>query len=107
MINYDTRIKSCRICDIALKKFEPRAYDCRKDWTASAKSMEADMAVTMLKSQKAKPESVARLVTDIDSNTSAKLRQNIERQIDDLKDINHTKKNLSTHLSELQARHKN
>ena len=69
--------------------------------------MEADMAASMLKQhEENNSENVVRLVMNNDSTTSAKLRAEVKREIEDIKDINHTKKNLGTHLYNLQEKHK-
>lgn len=50
IINFDTRSKSCRTCKHAEKKGEkPRNHSCRRNWVGSAKAMEADMVVSMVK----------------------------------------------------------
>ena len=55
--------------------------------------MEADMAASMLKQhEENNSENVVRLVMDNDSTTSAKLRAEVKHEIEDNKDINHTKK---------------
>ena len=43
---------------------------------------------------------------DNDSTMSSKLSKEIERHIEDLKDINHTKNNSGSHLEGLQKTHK-
>ena len=41
VIDFETRIKKCRICEHA-HKFgrNPEKHDCRKNWNSNAKSME-------------------------------------------------------------------
>ena len=93
IIDYEVRIKSCKACENAAKKCEkPKPRDCRENWSASAKSMEADMAASMLKQhEENNSENVVRLVMDNDSTTTAKLRAEVKHEIDNIKDINHTK----------------
>ena len=95
IIDYEVRIKSCKACENAAKKCEkPKPHDCRENWSASAKSMEADMAASMLKQhEESNSENVVRLVMDNDSTTSVKLLAEVKHEIEDIKDINHTKKN--------------
>ena len=65
------------------------------------------MSASMLKQhEENKSENVVTLVMDNDSMTSAKLRAEVKHEIEDIKDINHTKKNLGTHLYNLQVKHK-
>ena len=94
IIDYEVRIKSGKACENAAKKCEkPKPHDCRKNWNASAKSVEADMSASMLKQhEENKSENVVTLVMDNDSMTSANLRAEIKHEIEDIKDINHTKK---------------
>ena len=69
--------------------------------------MEADMAASMLKQhEENNSENVLRFVMDNDSTTIAKLRTEVKHEIEDIKDINHMKKNLGTHLYNLQVKHK-
>ena len=69
--------------------------------------MEADMATSMLKQhEENNSENVVRLVMDNDSTTSAFLPTEVKHEIGDIKDINHTKKQLGTHLYNSQVKHK-
>ena len=57
------------------------------------------MAASMLKQhEENNSENVVGLVMDNDSTTSAKLCAEVKHEIEDIKDINHTKKSLGTHL---------
>lgn len=41
ILDFDTRCKSCRICNSAAKKGQkPRTHECRKNHVGSSKSME-------------------------------------------------------------------
>ena len=64
IIDYEVRIKSCKACENNAKKCKkPKPHDCRKNWSTSAKSMEADMAASMLKQhEENNSENVVRLV---------------------------------------------
>lgn len=49
ILDFDTRCKSCRICNSAAKKGQkPRTHDCRKNHVGSSKSMVHDVAVDLL-----------------------------------------------------------
>lgn len=55
VIAFAARYKRCRICDVAkTQQRDPRQHTCRKNWKKSAKAMEPDMVVEMLKSTKEK-----------------------------------------------------
>ena len=50
IMDYETRIKQCRICDNASRKTKfLRKHNCQQNWNNTAKSMEADMAVSIVK----------------------------------------------------------
>ena len=94
IIDYEVKIKSCKACENAAKNARNQNHRIvEENWSASAKSMEADMAASMLKQQEENnSENVVRLVMDNHSTTSAKLRAEVKHEIEDIKDINHAKK---------------
>ena len=47
------------------------------------------------------------LALDNDSTTTAAIRERVKLEINDIKDINHTKNNLGSHLSALRNQHPN
>ncbi|CAC5357764.1 unnamed protein product [Mytilus coruscus] len=50
VVDHRLRISSCKICEKARsKEMIPRKHQCRKNWSGSAKGMEPDMVVEMLK----------------------------------------------------------
>ena len=65
--------------------------------------MEADIAVAMLKQQEGKSVDITSVTMDNDSTTSARIRDEIQREMNEIKDLNHTKNNLRTHLTALQT----
>ena len=58
------------------------------------KAMESDVVVPMLQKQEGKTFCVVTLALDNDSTTTAAIRERVKREINDIKDINHTKNNL-------------
>lgn len=68
MIAFAARYKRCRICDVAkTQQRDPRQHTCRNNWNKSAKAMEPDVVVEMLKSTKEKNAIVSTLIGDADS----------------------------------------
>ena len=65
------------------------------------------MVVSMLQKQEGKTFCVDTLALDNDSTTAAAIRERVKREINDTKDINHTKNNLGSHLSDLRNQHPN
>ena len=76
IIDYETRIKQCRICDNVSRKAKVlRKHNCQKNWNNTAKSMEADMAVSMVKRHTGKEVRVKRVAMDNDATTASKLKK--------------------------------
>ena len=76
IIDYETRIKQCRICDNASRKAKVlRKHNCQKNWNNTAKSMEADMAVSMVKRHTGMEVRVKRVAMDNDATTVSKLKE--------------------------------
>lgn len=106
VINYAVRSKSCRVCETASKSnLKPGAHDCRKNFEGSAKSMESDMVVSMVKDINEKGIKMGTLVADDDAATLCRLRaESID--ISKESDKNHVRKNFSSALFSLQKQHK-
>lgn len=61
VLGHKLRCVDCRICNIAAKKGNvPRNHNCKRNWTGSAKGMEPDMFVELVRD-----------LTDRDVNISA------------------------------------
>ncbi|XP_046392289.1 uncharacterized protein LOC124160481 [Ischnura elegans] len=83
-------------------------HDCRKNWSGSAKAMEADLALELLTTStplKAAQVKVGTIVCDEDSSTIAKIRRDVGN-VEKVSDINHAKKNLGNALYGLRMTHK-
>ena len=98
IIDYETRIKQCRICDNASRKTKYlRKHSCQQNWNNTAKSMEADMAVSIVKRHTVKEVQVKRVAMDNNNNnatTASKSKKEIEVEISEMKDLKHCKKRL-------------
>ena len=91
--DFATRIKKCRVCDYSSKKeTAARKHDCQKNWNDTVKSVESDMAVSMLRRSSSHGKvQVKSITTDSDTTTSLKVKTEIRRDIKQIKDFNHTK----------------
>ena len=101
IVNYATRIRNCKQCE----KNPAKAHDCRLNWGGSAKSMEPDMAVSMVKELTASGHRLKAIIGDDDAATMAQLKDEIPYQIIKFSDINHARKNVSAYLYKLGTKH--
>lgn len=93
-------VKNASKCNL-----KPGAHDCRKIFEGSAKSMESDMVVSMVKDMNEKGIKMGTLVADDDAATLCRLRaESID--ISKESDKNHVRKNFSSALFSLQKQHK-
>ncbi|XP_062567511.1 uncharacterized protein LOC134229741 [Saccostrea cucullata] len=103
IVRYDYRCRKCRLCENAKRKgIQPIDHDCRKNWDGSAKAMEPDMIVGMLKDLEKDHIHPHELVMDDDSTTISRARKECEQSITKFSDRNHLKKTFSNKLYDLQ-----
>ncbi|CAG2248750.1 GGA [Mytilus edulis] len=92
VINYKWRSKACRICQRAETSGNiPRVHKCNKNFTGSAKAMEPDMVVDMVKESRSKGANITAIIGDEDTTTIARLRAKVDPTIVKLSDSNHMK----------------
>nr|XP_022311952.1 uncharacterized protein LOC111117163 [Crassostrea virginica] len=78
VIAFTARYKRCRICNLSKKQHKkPRQHTCRRNWGGSAKAMEPDMVVEMLKSTKEKKAVVKTLIGDDDTTAFNRARHEV------------------------------
>lgn len=108
IIGYETRIKSCRVCESAGKKgIQAKEHSCRKNWSGSAKAMEADMVVSMVKQiNNDSKVPLKTLVGDEDSAIISRVNKEVSKDIKKKSDSNHIKKILGNQLFSLKQKHK-
>ncbi|CAC5424249.1 unnamed protein product [Mytilus coruscus] len=83
VINYKWRSKACRICQRAeISGNIPRVHKCNKNFTGSAKAMEPDMVVDMVKESRSKGANITAIIGDEDTTTIARLRAKVDPTID-------------------------
>ena len=84
-----------------------RKHNCQESRNNTAKSVEADVAVSMVKGHTGKQVQVKCVAMDNDATTASKLKKEIEGEIIGMKDLNYCKKeNLRSHMEDLQRNHK-
>ena len=96
IVGFTSRCKRCRKCSIAKsKKKKVAKHTCKKNWTVSAKSMEPDMIVEIIKDAKEKNNPVVTLIGDDDCTAIHRARCEISSTIQKVSDTNHVKKKYS------------
>lgn len=107
VVGYNVHSKFCKTCDNSAKKGKtPKKHDCRMNWSGSAKAMEQDMVVEMMKTYKEKGAVVETIIADDDTTTIARIKQNVNPSIKKKSDKNHVKKNIGNALDSLRNKNK-
>lgn len=107
IIAYDARKTTCRTCNYAKRNgTEIKPHDCRLNYSGSAKSMEADMTVSMVKNINSDKAKVLTIVGDEDSSTMHRVHKEVSVKIKKRSDSNHLKKIITNNLKKLQVQHK-
>ncbi|CAG2205332.1 unnamed protein product [Mytilus edulis] len=106
IIGYKWRSKTCRICEVASRKGKiPKIHQCRKNFGGSAKAMEPDIVIDLVREARLKGTNICTIVGDEDSTTIARIRSNVDKDIKKLSDSNHMKKTLGKKLYDLKNKH--
>ncbi|CAC5426133.1 unnamed protein product [Mytilus coruscus] len=108
VVNHKVRISSCRICERAKGRgILPRQHKCRKNWSGSAKGMEPDMVVEMLKELDEKGVDILEVVGDDDSTGFDRAKRLMPNsKMEKISDKNHIKHNIISKINELKPKHK-
>ncbi|XP_052080047.1 uncharacterized protein LOC127718130 [Mytilus californianus] len=108
VVNHKVRISSCRICERAKSRgVLPRQHKCRKNWSGSAKGMEPDMVVEMLKELDEKGVDILEVVGDDDSTGFDRAKRLMPNsKMEKISDRNHIKHNIISKINELKPKHK-
>ncbi|XP_023932628.1 uncharacterized protein LOC106177003 [Lingula anatina] len=101
VLSYSVRSKKCRFCNLSQNQM--KRHDCRMNWEGSAKAMEADMVVEMVKNSS---NTICSIIGDEDSTTIARVHREVDEGIQKISDTNHIKKILTNQLYSLQPNHK-
>ena len=84
-IDFQTRNKDCRYCDLALRNGrEPKEHECRKNHSGSSKSMESEVCQDLSSKGDYKV-----MITDEDGTSEAKVKSNVNADIEKWSDKNH------------------
>ena len=107
LIGYSVRSKFCKTCDESTRKGKtPKKHDCRMNWSGSAKAMEQEMVIEIMRKCKDSGASVDTIIADDDTTTIAKIKQSVNPDIKKKSDKNHVKKNIGNALYSLRNKHK-
>jgi hypothetical protein len=107
VLDYDVSKKQCRQCDIAVRTGAPSSdHDCRVNYFGSSKGMEAHVASTLFKRSKDQGLVYSTLIGDDDASTLARLRKEVDGEIEKISDPTHTKRGLKGRLQNLKLKHK-
>ena len=102
VLDYTTRVKTCRFCDYAKNNNKvAKVHDCRKNHTASSKAMEPDSAVQMFNDAPKQKAKYSVYTGDDDSTTEAHIRQKVTYGVEKFSDVVHMKRSLATRLYNL------
>ncbi|CAC5371328.1 unnamed protein product [Mytilus coruscus] len=73
ILGYKWRSKTCRICEVASRKGKiPKVHQCRKSFGGSAKAMEPDLVIDLVREARLKGKNICTIVGDEDSTTIAR-----------------------------------
>ena len=102
VLDYTTRVKTCRFCDYAKTNNKvAKVHDCRKNHLASSKAMEPDSAVQMFNKAPKQNVKYSIYTGDDDSTTEAHIQQKVSYGVEKLSDIIHMKRSVTTRLYNL------
>ena len=95
-LDYGTKNTYCRKCLEAEKRgVQPKPHDCRLNHTGSAKAMEASIAVDLCHKEKYQV-----LIGDDDSTVIARVREEVDSNLEKWSDVNHATCTLTKGLFE-------
>ncbi len=83
-----------------------KSHKCAKNWSQSAKAMESDIIVELLKQCKDKGKPVGTYIGDDDTSTICRARREVDSEIEKASDKTHVTKNLGKHLYEIKGDHR-
>lgn len=107
VIAYSARYKRCIVCSIAIsKKKTSKQHVCCINWKGSAKAMEPDMVVELLRSTKKRKAIVTTLIGDDDTTTFNIAKEEICQSMIKVSDKNHVQKKISSQMYKLKPMYK-
>ena len=98
-IDFATRNKDCRFCSVAAQKgAQPNPHDCRKNFSGSSKTMESSVCEELFRKEQYKV-----MVTDEDASSEARIKSQVNPDIEKWSDINHVVRILGKLLYEAKT----
>lgn len=94
---FGVRQSDCRICNRVVdgNKDNILPHNCTKNWSGSAKAMEPDVGIHLIKSVENQGVKVSTIIMDDDTTTMARIRQDLDHTVTKWSDVNHTTKHLT------------
>ena len=88
-IGYSVRSKFCNTCDESTRTGKtPKKHDCPMNWSGSAKAMEQNMIIEIMRKCNDSGASVDTIIVDDDTTTIAKIKQRVNPDIKKRSDSN-------------------
>ena len=98
-IDFATRNKDRRFCNVAAQKgAQPNPHDCRKNFSGSSKAKESSVCEELFRKEQYKI-----VVTDEDVSSEARIKSQVNPDIEKLSDINHVVRILGKLLYEAKT----
>ena len=107
VLDFCTRNRKCKVCDVSAITGKVKEHDCRKNFSGSAKAMEADGAVQLVTNSQILREAnlqVGVFIGDNDSACMSSIQNVSDHIVVKQSDMNHSTKGIGNILHEL---HKN
>ena len=106
VVAFGTRNISYRTCNIAEGEGkETKSHHCCKNWTKSSKATEPDVDIELSRKVRKRDVFVSAIVTDNDSLTIKKCRDEKDPNLQKHADVGHTTKNLKALVKTISSRH--
>ena len=107
IVHFNSRMKQCRICWRASKENKiPRKHHCRVNWHGSAKAMEPDMFIEMMKDSADQGIKIRKIAGDDDNTGINRIRKEGNVELVKESDKNHVRKNITKEIYALSTVHK-
>ena len=107
IISFASANKFCRICDNAKSKgVQPAKHHCRVNHKGSSKSMEAQVGVKLFSEAPNYGVKYSVFIGDDDSSTIAKIREEVDYNVEKWSDTTHATRTLENHLHRISKEQK-
>ena len=107
ILDYGCSNKFCRVCNAAKSKGkQPASRDCRMNHSGSSKAMEAAVGVKLFNKAPKHGVKYSVFIGDDDSATIAKIREEVQYNVDKWSDTSHATKTVVGHLQKISSERK-